>query len=332
MKGKLGVSASIGVVLPGSARLSKIISISKHAKVRLAWLDHYHKSKNISLTCRRFGISRSLLHKWKNRYGKLGLRGLESRSSRPKNLRGPTISLSSINLVRSLRRENPEYSKYKLATILRRDHDIIISASTVGRIITRYNLFYAPPIKQKGHPDRIKRRRKPVDLSVKSPGELIEADVKHLPMLGSKRYGFVSIDVVGKRATVHVATTISSHQAAIAWKKTCLEWGLPLAAMTDNGSENLGEFAKLLSEQKVDHYFARPHTPKDKPVVERFIGSLERECIQWGGLVSNVEEQQEVINLWLKKYHEYRPHQALNYLTPNEYRDKLKREKVSTMY
>lgn len=92
--------------------------------------------------------------------------------------------------------------------------------------------------------------------------------------------------------------------------------GLPKAVFTDNGSENLGAFAELLKTQQVPHYFARPYTPRDKPPVERFIGSFERECLQWGGIVLDVA---------------YRLHQALGYLTPDEFAATLRREEVALM-
>lgn len=231
--------------------------------------------------------------------------------------------------MKQLRRANPEYSKYKLEIILKRDYGYSLSASTIGRIIKCHNLFFAPPVKPKGHPGRrksINRIRKPKDLHLDCPGQLIEVDLKHLPNTGVKRYGFVAIDVVTKAATIHVSQTPSAHQAAIAWKKTVHRLGLPEAALSDNGSENLGAFAALLKEQRVTQYFARPKTPKDKPHVERFIGTLEQECIRWGGVATDLADQQAVINQWLTKYHDYRPHQSLGYLTPNEYRAKLETE------
>jgi putative transposase len=141
----------------------------------------------------------------------------------------------------------------------------------------------------------------------------------------------VAIDVVSKQAVVHVGTTISSAQGALAWRKAVHCLGLPEAVLTDNGSENLGAFAKLLAEQPTEHYWTRPHTPKDKPHVERFIGALEKECIQWGGLATDVVDQQDMVNQWLNKYHSYRAHQSLGYLTPDEYRTKLHAEEVALM-
>lgn len=255
------------------------------------------------------------------------MRGLESRSSRPHRLRTPSTPAEYTHLVCKLRRANPEYSKYKLQVILARDHGLVLSASTIGRIITRYNLFFARPIKPKGVRTRIARTRRPTTLIPSLPGDLIEVDVKHLPALGNKQYAFVATDVVSKQTTIHVASTISSRQGAVAWAKACkLFKSVPKAVLTDNGSENLGKFADCLRAAKTPHYFARPRSPKDKPFVERAIGTLERECIQWGGLATDLADQQDIIDTWLKKYHNYRPHQSLGYLTPDEFRAKLDSE------
>lgn len=325
-----GTQTRIGMVVPKLGSIKTTVSLSKQAKLRLKWVDYYHgHSSNARLTCRHFGIHHRTFYRYYNRFKKQGLAGLEARSERPKHVRQPTTPRPVIDAVRQLRKANPEFSKYKLAVILKRDYGYSLSVSSVGRIISRYQLFFTPSIKPKGHPHRranLLRVRKPKDLQTTKPGQLVEVDVKHLPSLNTKRYAFVAIDVVSKQASIHVGSTISSTQGALAWKKAVHRLGLPKAVLTDNGSENLGAFADLLKTQPTEHYFARPHTPKDKPHVERFIGSLERECIQWGGLATDVPDQQHIINQWLKKYHSYRPHQALGYLTPDEYSAKLQLE------
>src|SRR5579871_2813419 len=115
MKGQTGT--------PGGSRRSIISqyvaslpvppSLSKEAKQRLRWMDYYHKHRDASLTCRHFGISRSLFYKWKKRYDQRGPRGLEDISKRPSHVRTPTTPTAQVDLIRRLRREHPEYSKYK---------------------------------------------------------------------------------------------------------------------------------------------------------------------------------------------------------------------------
>ena len=334
MKGMLGATAGLRSIAPPNLRqIKQTVTLTKSAKLHLAWFDYYNAhGRNAALTCRHFGIAKSGFFKWKQRYDRLGARGLLEQSKRPKTSRQPLTPAPVVSAIRTLRRVNPEFSKYKLQVILKRDYGYQVSASTIGRVISRYNLFFAPPVKPKGHPHRrshLLKQRKPKNLTVTRPGQLLEVDVKHLPSIGAKRYAFVAIDVVSKQAAVHVGATISSAQGALAWRKAVHLLGLPEAVLTDNGSENMGAFAELLASQPTEHYWARPHTPKDKPHVERFIGSLERECIQWGGLATDVVDQQDIINQWLTKYHSYRPHQSLNYLTPDEYSAKLKTEPSS---
>lgn len=172
MRGKIGTQTSpYGSILPGAARLAKIITVSKAAQRRFAWMDHYQRHKNVTLTCRHFAISRSLFSKWHNRFLTHGIRGLEERSTRPHEVRQPTTPQATRAMVRTLRRANPEFSKYKLAVILRCDHGIILSASMIGRIITRDGLFFPKPVKPKGHPARrVHRQKLPEHLAVTEPG------------------------------------------------------------------------------------------------------------------------------------------------------------------
>lgn len=315
------------VAPPKLRQIKQTVPLTKAAKLRLSWLDYYQlHGKNAALACRYYGISRSCFFKWKQRYDKQGLSGLLDQPKRPRKTRTPLTPMPVVDIIRMLRTTSPEFSKYKLGIILKRDYGYTVSVSTIGRIITRYDLFFAPPVKQKGHPGRrtsIVRLRKPKDFTPVKPGDLIEVDVKHLPHINGRRYGFVAVDVITKQATVHVSSTISSAQGALAWKKAIRQLGLPKAVLTDNGSENMGAFAELVRTQPTTHYWAHPRTPKDKPHVERFIGTLEKECLQWGGVTIDQKDQQAVIDTWLKKYHSYRPHQSLNYLTPDEYKATL---------
>lgn len=326
MKGSVGTKTQHGVILPGAAKASKIYSPSKEARQRLRWIDHYKKTRNVVLTCRHFAIQRSLYYKWHNRYQRLGVKGLESQPKKPKNFRQSKIPLEHIDLVRKLRKQYPYFSKYKLAVILSRDFDIELSNSTVGRIIKKYNLFFRSPYKSKSRRMKHSRTRLPKDFKAILPGDLVQSDTKHVLFFGQRRYFYVIKDCLTKMASIHVSTNISSKQSKIAFQN--IKRHIPYEiknSQNDNGSENLKELIAHLADKGIKQYFIRPRTPKDDAFVENMIGTIEREFIQQGKLTFNIKEQQRLVDEWLEEYHTFRPHQALGYLTPYEYYEKIKK-------
>ncbi len=159
--------------------------------------------------------------------------------------------------------------------------------------------------------------------------------MKHIYLGGVKHYAFVAVDIYTKEAVIHLGGQPSSFQAMLALDKAVSVFGKDMVIVNDNGSENYRHAYNYLKTSGITQYFARPHTPKDKPHVENLIGKLQQECLdEYRGQMTLAEREKQIIN-WLNDYHYYRPHQALNYLTPSEYCDTLGltifRRKVSTM-
>lgn len=314
-----------GVIVPGVAGLARLSAgLTPQARQRVRWFDYYSKCGNVSRTCRYYGISRKTFYQWKKRYLKYYLPSLENNSRRPKHLRKPKTPWEHVLLVKRLRTQYPYYSKYKLSVILRRDHGITLSDSTVGRIIKKHNLFFNPPYRNKKQRYRsVSRKRLSKDYPIRVAGDLIESDMKHMPFLGQKRYCFVGIDCVGKAMVVKVSSTASSMQNSALIEQIKQTFPFTIRSWrNDNGSENLKSFHQALHKAGIAQYFTHPNCPKEKPFVERVIGTIEREFIQQGKLDCDVRTQQKLINQWLDEYHNFRPHQALGYLTPNEYYQK----------
>lgn len=327
MKKRYGVSMNTyGHVLPGAERISKIYSPSRQTKQKLFWIEHYKKHRNGRLTCRYFGIPPKTFYKWLKRYEAKGARGLEPISKKPHKFRQSKVPLEHINAVISWRKALPMYSKYKIAVILEREEGIKLSPSAVGRIFNQYHLFFPSPIAAKKKRFRrvvTKQRLNPYYRS-KLPGELGEADMKHVSFFGRRRYFFVGIDCVSKRLAVHVGTDSTSCQASNVLSQM-KAFPFPVEKVrVDNGSENLKDFISKAEELNIEQYFTRYRRPKDKPFVERVIGTIEREFIQQGRLAVDLEDQRRLVKEWVDHYNTFRPHQSLNYLTPQAYERKLK--------
>lgn len=342
MSNHIGVSTTYGTILPNNASLARInsVNLSKMARHRLAIIEHYlNKTNNVSLTCRHYCISRSYFYKWYTRYNPRNLKNLEDKSRKPKNLRKCTYNYDLVATIRKLRKDYPSYSSKKIAVILKRDFELLYSHSTVGRIIKKFDLYFRAKIlaakRRASQTKQVWKKRKPYLLKAQKPRSVIEFDMKHIYLGGVKQYAFVAIDPYTKEVVVHISNRPSSFAAKQALEKVIATFGNNVAIVNDNGSENCKHAYEYLKEQHITQYFARPHTPKDKPHVENVIGKLQQECLDEDRSHKTLQQRAEQITIWLNDYHYYRPHQALGYLTPSEYCAKLgitiHRRKVSTM-
>lgn len=335
MHGRTGTSTIYATILPNQYILDKICrkKLTKQAKYRLKIIDYYFlkANKNISLTARHFGASRSYIYKWLKRFNPKHLESLEDKSRRPHHTRSVKYDYETVTLIRKYREDKDTcfLSAKKLAVILKQDYSNTkyhLSAATIGRIIQKYNL-YPNRVKQttKRRTKTVKvwsklKKRRPAGLKALAPRKIIEFDMKHIYVFNRKYYAMCSIDPITKEAYIHLAKTSTSHQAKIALENTIKIFGKNIAILNDNGSENMGEAYEYLYSQEIVQYFTYPKSPKEKPYIERFIGSLQRECLDvYRDDITNEEDLRYYVNRWLNNYHFLRPHQSLNYQTPAKY-------------
>src|SRR3989344_6062359 len=90
----------------------KAVSLSKEALKRLTWIDWYfNHCKNAELTCRHFGISKSVFYRWFHRYDKKNLKTLEfdTKLRRPHRLREMTTNPKILKLIYDIRLADLSY-------------------------------------------------------------------------------------------------------------------------------------------------------------------------------------------------------------------------------
>ncbi|MDR0473534.1 MAG: hypothetical protein LBH43_07690 [Treponema sp.] len=75
-------------------------------------------------------------------------------------MRRPTYSRELAGKVRQIRKDDPSYSAKKIRPILLRTTSAVPSASTIGRLINRENLFLRAGTKR--HKKRMNGREKPI--------------------------------------------------------------------------------------------------------------------------------------------------------------------------
>lgn len=314
-------------ILPGAKSLLRIKEISKKAKERLKWLEYYQAhGRNARLTCRHFGLSPDTFYRWKRRYRPLCLKSLEDVSRRPHTFRRSQISPDTIKLTLLLRRKDMNFSKQKLSLILERDYRLVLSPSTIGRVLKDNGLIEESRL-VKG----AKRRRRTIwhiprlrvsrEQRYQSPGNLLQIDTKRIIILGQTFYQFTAVDCFTKigYSKIYWQATSANAQDFL----TGLLAKLPFKIkniQTDNGSEFLLEFHKECRQRGITHYFSRPHTPKDNALIERFIQTTEYELWLFDEtMIPDLSYLNDKVSEWIGRYNTYRPHQSLDYLTPMGY-------------
>ena len=321
-------------ILPGATDLARIPTLSREAKKRLAWMDHYRKTKNAALTCRHFDISRQCFHTWRKRYDPFRLASLEEESRRPKRTRTWEVSrLEEFRILR-LRRAHIRYGKMKLAVLYAQEYDTPVSSWKIQRVIEKHRLYFHP---KKTEALRRKRRlnepkRRITELAKEQhAGFLVALDTVVRYVAGAKRYILTGIDTHSKIAFARMYPTKHSRHAADFLRRINYLFDAKIENLqTDNGSEFAKEFRSAAAHLSLPHYFSRPKTPTDNPFDERFNRTVQDEFIAMGNMTTDCAVFNRRLTEWLIEYNFKRPHQTLGYQVPVEYH--YKNQKVSPMY
>ncbi len=322
MKGIIGTSTYMFSLFPKKfSNKIKDIKLPREVKVRLKWIQYYQKTKNISKTCRYFGISRTTFYKWYNRYKKEGIEGLYDRPKTPKNKRKPTLRNKYQQIIIKVRKKYPTWSKEKIAKYLEVEKGIKVSPSTVYRVLKQTRLIERIKTKRIENKNKKKINKKRIRKGLKAtfPGEVVQIDVKHLPFKGNTYYQFTAIDKYSRLSFARVYKTKSSRKAKEFIKEVRKFFEFDIKKVqTDNGSEFLGEFEDYLRKEGIEHYFSYPKSPKTNSNVERLIRTIEEELWLIEGLDCFIGELNRKLRKYLRIYNFIRPHYALGFKTPAE--------------
>ena len=319
----------ISGVVTGTSRLARLqVELSKKARQRLKWFDYYNShNHNARLTCRHFDVSPQTFYRWKKRYNPRYPASLEERSHRPQHLRQPTYPLELATAVLKLREQYPRWGKDKLVILLHRD-GFNCSASMVGRILHK--------LKERGvlrepipnHISARKRRwqrpyaiRKPKEYVAKQPGDIVEVDtldVRPLPGIALKH--FTARDVISRWDVLEAHTRATSNTASGFIDVLLQRMPFPIRAIqVDGGSEFQDAFERKCQERGIKLFVLPPRSPKLNGHVERAQRTHTEEFYEVTEANFEIRELNQALLEWEKVYNTIRPHQALGYLTPQQF-------------
>ncbi|MGH7360787.1 MAG: integrase core domain-containing protein [Candidatus Methylomirabilales bacterium] len=319
----------IRATVPYARRLAAVgPELSREARQRLKWMDHYRaQGENAALTCRYFGISRQTFYRWRRRYDPTDLTSLEGRSHCPRRRRQPTWGPALAHAVRQLRERYPRWGKDKLAVLLRRQ-GTPVSTSMVGRILTTLKargVLKEPPRYPISARRRLRPRpyagRKPADYPVRAPGDLVQVDTLDVrPRPGLVLKQFTARDMVSRWDVVELHARATATAATRFLTTLVQRLPFPLRALqVDGGSEFAAAFEQACEQRGLHLFVLPPRSPKLNGRVERAQRTHTEEFYEVTPCAPELAALNRKLQAWERIYNTVRPHQALGYLTPQQF-------------
>lgn len=305
---------------------------SEVAQERLRIIKYYAKHGEVA-TKEAFGVDRKLIFTWKKRVlERKSIQGLVPDSTAPRGVRRSVVDPKIVDYIKSQREFVPRMSKKKLKPLLdaycRENNLLTVSEATIGRIISRNNLFYYKTgrvyhnpaskwaqNKTKSKKNRIKYAPKPETLGY------IQADTVEKIIDGIRWYMYQAIDVKGKSALSLTYKHLNSVNTVDFFKKfqTLIPYKIH-TVQTDNGKEFLKQFRVYLEKQNIKHIFIYPRMSKIQGVVERFNRTIQEDFIDPNlHLIYNQKAYNQRLAKYLIYYNCQRVHESLGNMTPTDY-------------
>jgi transposase InsO family protein len=186
---------------------------------------------------------------------------------------------------------------------------IRIGLSSVKRTLKRNHLTY-PSRWKKWHtyPER------PIP---EKPGILVQIDTIHDGPINERLYIYALLDVCSRWGWAWPSERITTHRSLKFVELTQKLSPFNFRTLqSDHGAEFSKWFTKRIIERGMAHRHSRIRTPSDNGHVERFIRTLQDECLS--RIPRKLRLYQKEIPEYLLYYNTERPHMALNMKTPIE--------------
>jgi transposase InsO family protein len=260
------------------------------------------------------GLSKHTLYAWKKKFQEQGPAGLmdEPRGAK-RGSRLPELTKRTILLVKQ---EHPEWGCQRISDALWRGPALPASPSAVARVLHEAG-YELEEVATRPHPDHVRRFERA------RPNQLWQSDLFTFVLKRQNRrvYLVAFLDdhsrfVVsyGLHASQSSPLVLEVLRAGIA------SYQAPEEVLTDNGSQYVtwrgkSAFSRELESRGIRHVVAAPRRPQTLGKIERFWGTLWRECVE-AAIFQDLDDARRRIGLFIDHYNFQRPHQGIEGLAP----------------
>ena len=158
-------------------------------------------------------------------------------------------------------------------------------------------------------------------MKAEKPGELFQIDHMTVSITPGKQVKhFQGICPITKIAVEQVYSQATSNVAKqfLEYARSYLPFDIK-SIQVDGGSEFKKDFEQICQDLNIPLFVLPPKSPKLNGHVERANGSAKYEFYAFYCGDFTMSSLRKELQRYVKKYNTYRPHQALQYLTPEQY-------------
>lgn len=283
---------------------------------------------NMSLLCKRFGITRRTGYKWLNRYEKYGIDGLLDQSRRPKSNKNKTPEEIE-EYIAEIRRNDHWGSKkiYKIVSNERSSgkypFNQIPSKNTITSILRRKGLISEENSEKAKHWIRYEHE---------NPNDLWQMDFKGYFIMEDKNQCH-PLTILDDHSRFNIGLFACGNETTLTVKEKLIlvfrKYGLPWRILADNGNpwgtgyqmtqDNTRAFTQLekwMITMNIIITHGKPYHPQTQGKDERFHRTLKSELLAYERFY-NLDQTQKGFDKWREKYNCLRPHESLDLNTPS---------------
>jgi transposase InsO family protein len=260
------------------------------------------------------GMSKHTLYAWKKKFDQQGPAGLvDQPRGGPTGSKLPDLTRRSILM---LKQANPDWGCQRISDMLARGPALPASASAVARVLHEAG-YELEEVRTRPHPDHVRHFERA------KPNQLWQTDLFTFVLKRQNRRVYLVafmddhsrfLTGYGLHASQSSALVLEVLRAALA------SYGTPQEMLTDNGSQYVtwrgkSAFAKELEKRGIRQVVAAPRRPQTLGKIERFWGTLWRECLE-SAVFLDLGDAQKRIGLFIDHYNFQRVHSGIDGLVP----------------
>jgi putative transposase len=289
---------------------------SKPMDQRIEFAVRAMRTLNFRALCQEYGISTKTGYKWRERFVRKGLAGMEEESRRPKSHAEQVPEEEVCEIVR-LKLAHWSWGARKIRELYLRRHGEVASESTFKRVLERAGLTQKRRRSRATEAGRLCNGRR-----ASAPNEVWTVDFKGWWRNGDKRCEPLTVRDEHSRYVLEVRAVENARSETVrkSFEQLFARQGLPQAIRSDNGAPfaskyglwGLSRLSAWWVALGIDLERGRPAHPQDNGAHERMHKDISRELEAMG------QSDQEALDVWRQTFNYERPHDALGMRCPGE--------------